>query len=129
NIMNKIHYAFGKDYLKTWTIKDALRVVFQNYIDYGNYHIETVNTNNKDVIKVIITNDYNPESLEFLRLGNTSKDSGDFIGHHGEGLKAAFLIFARENLPFIIFTTKYRLNAGFEQSEHIGETLYIRYNE
>ena len=125
--MSKIHYAFGRDYLKDWTLSDALREVFQNYIDFGEYKVERSATNCGKFDNIKITNDYNPESLEFLRLGNTTKDNGDFIGHHGEGLKAAFLIFAREGLPFNITTRNYILKGKFDYSEEIGETLYIEY--
>lgn len=127
--MNKIHYAFGRDYLKSWTIKDALREVFQNYIDYGHYDVGTKPTGNPDVICVTIANNYNPNNLEFLRLGNTSKDDGKSIGHHGEGLKAAFLIFTREDLFFDVRTPKYRLIGAFQQEAAIGETFHITYTD
>lgn len=127
--MNKIHYAFGRDYLKSWDIKDALREVFQNYIDFGEYNITSRITDCGDYVSVKIENDYKPDSLEFLRLGNTTKDSGDFIGHHGEGLKAAFLIFTRENIAFNICTHKHILKGNFDISEEIGETFNIEYFE
>ena len=127
NTVNKIHYAFGRDYLKSWTIKDALREVFQNYIDYGEYTINIIESNDPDYIGVNIRNNYIPNNLEFLRLGNTSKDDGNSIGHHGEGLKAAFLIFTREGYHFTVETNGKALNGKFEQSEDIGETFNIEY--
>lgn len=127
--MKQIHYAFGRDYLKSWDIKDALREIFQNYIDYGPYNLSVKDTPNPDFVNVTIYNDYDPSSLEFLRLGNTSKDDGKSIGHHGEGLKAAFLIFNREDLYFAINTRRHRLIGGFDNDEAIGETFHITYTD
>lgn len=129
NTMARIQYAFGREYLKGWTIKSALREVFQNYIDYGSYDVEVSQAGSSDLVSVTISNDYRPNSLEFLRLGNTSKTDGTSIGHHGEGLKAAFLIFAREDLYFAVNTGRYRLIPVFEKSNVIGETLTIAYAE
>jgi len=125
--MNKVQYAFGRDYLESWTIEDALREVFQNYIDYGKYDLKVKDTPNPNIVNVTISNDYNPNSLEFLRLGNTSKSDGKSIGHHGEGLKAAFLIFTRENHYFALDTYHYRLIGGFDRSVAIGESFHITY--
>lgn len=126
--MKRIDYAFGRDYLSDWTIEDALREVFQNYIDYGDYDIKTKQVNN-DTVYVTISNHYNPRNLEFLRLGNTSKDDGKSIGHHGEGLKAAFLIFAREDLFFDVVTSRNRLIGAFDTNPDIGEVFHISYTD
>lgn len=123
--MDKISYAFGKDYLSDWGLKEALREVFQNYIDYGEYDIQVNSSENTDNVLVCITNKYLPTGLEFMRLGNSSKSDGTKIGHHGEGLKAAFLIFGREDLYFSVRTNKYILTPIFEDSI-IGETLSIK---
>jgi hypothetical protein len=126
--MGQISYAFGRDYLSNWTLTDALREVFQNYLDYGNYVVNDKETDT-NTIRVMIGNNYIPENLEFMRIGNSSKrNGGDYIGYHGEGLKAAFLVFAREGLPFEIQTNKYILTPKFEQTE-IGEVLAVEYTE
>jgi len=127
-MINKINYGFGKDYISNWGVNEALREVFQNYIDYGDYEISVNEYENSNNVLVNISNNYIPNELEFLRLGSTSKKDGDKIGHHGEGLKAAFLIFAREDLYFRVDTNKYTLTSGFTKSI-IGETLYIDYEK
>ena len=125
----KIEYGFGKEYLSNWTLKEALREVLQNYIDYGEYDIITEEIINKpDLIKVTIRNNYNPDKLEFLRIGNSDKGSNsNAIGHHGEGLKVAFLIFLRENLLFQISSNKFVLKASWKEDHMIGETMTINY--
>jgi len=125
----KIEYGFGKEYLSNWTLIEALREVFQNYIDYGEYEINTYPTEYpSELVHISISNDYNPEKLEFLRIGNSYKgDNNDAIGKHGEGLKMAFLIFLREQLNFKIWTSNYVLSADWSQDDLIGETLRIEY--
>ncbi len=91
---NIIHYGIGKDYLPKWGIKEALREIFQNFIDYGEYDIE-VDTGNNVVAKVTLSNEYKPETLEFLRIGTSIKHGDENIGKHGEGLKMAFLVLGR----------------------------------
>ena len=128
--MGKINYGFGKEYLPNWTIKEALREVLQNYIDYGEYEIGTNHIEgNDDLIKVEISNNYIPDKLEFLRIGNSDKGSNsNAIGHHGEGLKMAFLIFLREELSFAIVTNKFRITATWEEDDMIGQTISINYS-
>ena len=126
--MEKINYAFSKDYISNWGINEALREIFQNYIDYGHYDVVVNSYENSNNLLIHISNDYKPNNLEFLRLGNSTKTNFDKIGHHGEGLKAAFLIFGREDLYFKVFSNKYCLSPGFDDTV-IGETLYISYED
>jgi len=126
----KIDYGFGQEYLPNWTIKEAIREVFQNYIDYGEYNIFIEDIEDTpNYIKVRISNNYIPNKLEFLRIGNTDKgNNSNAIGHHGEGLKVAFLIFLREKLLFQIWTPELVLNPRWNQDVMIGETLAIEYS-
>ena len=127
----KIEYGFGKEYLSKWTIKEALREVFQNYIDYGEYTINTrVVKDNPDFVNIRVSNSYIPNKLEFLRIGNSDKNgNSDAIGHHGEGLKMAFLIFLREGLYFKILSNGLAISATWSNDELVGETLRIQYVE
>ena len=126
----KIEYGFGRDYLPNWTLTEALREVFQNYIDYGEYKIKSFPTRNTDIIRITVSNNYIPNKLEFLRIGNTDKgDNSEAIGHHGEGLKVAFLIFLREGLFFRIRSKFITLDPNWSTDELIGETLRIDYND
>ena len=92
-MINEIQYGFGKEYLPNWNIEHALREVLQNYMDYGKYtYYAKINNDSEELYNVTIKNDYKPNNLEFLRIGNSMKEDGS-IGKHGEGLKMAFLIF------------------------------------
>ena len=124
---NVINYGFGKEYLPNWTIKEALREVFQNYIDYGKYKIKVLSEDNL-LVRLEISNNYKPKNLEFLRIGNSNKGSNkEAIGHHGEGLKIAFLIFLKEQLHFTIRYNDYVIFPKWEHNEIIGDTLSIVY--
>jgi hypothetical protein len=55
----KIEYGFGREYLSSWTLKEALREVFQNYIDYGDYDISIGNVDeDNNSVTVRVANDY-----------------------------------------------------------------------
>lgn len=127
---NIIHYGIGKDYLPNWGIKEALREIYQNFIDYGKYSVTTERVN-KDTISVSITNNYEPTSLEFLRIGTSNKgDNEDALGKHGEGLKMALLIFARIDNHCVITTKTHTYkpifvnNGGIEDCFAISETKH-----
>ena len=78
--MGIINYGFGKEYLPNWGIKEALREVYQNYLDYGDYTVST-KVNKKDntlinfvdlqtlhllifiTMSVIITSNYNKRNI------------------------------------------------------------------
>ena len=125
----QIDYGFGREYLSNWSIKEALREVLQNYIDYGDYNVTTSEHGDNSKVFVTITNNYNPEKLEFLRIGNSDKGSNqDAIGHHGEGLKMAFLIFLREGLTFRMSTPLVVIKADWKQDSMVGETMVIYYD-
>ena len=96
-----IHYGIGKDYLPNWGLPQALREIYQNFIDYGEYDAKSVKYGENVV--VTITNDYKPETLEFLRIGMSNKGGNiNAIGKHGEGLKMALLVMARMDMFCII---------------------------
>ena len=91
-VRNKsVSYGINKEYLKDWTVKEAYREILQNFMDYGTFKVEEIDG------YIVITNDFVPENLDFLSIGYSRKDSGS-IGKHGEGLKMAMMILARENL-------------------------------
>lgn len=124
---NIIHYGFGKDYLKNWSIKEALREIYQNFLDYGDFY--EIVKKRRDKVIVSISNDWKPESLDFLRIGNSKKDGIHTVGKHGEGLKMAFLILSREGLDSKIFTDKYVVYPSYYEDNEIGECFCLKYVE
>lgn len=89
-----INYGINQNYLKHWGINEALREIFQNFLDYGEYKIYTEFT----LEHIIISNSYNPENLEFLSVGYSQKQGRSKRGKYGEGLKMAMLVLAREGI-------------------------------
>lgn len=122
-----IQYGFGLDYLKSWSIQHALREIFQNYLDYGQYQLITTEEKNTGNIIVKISNTYTPTNLEFLRIGNSGKrNDKNTIGQHGEGLKMAFLIFKREGLKVKLRTQTHTFEPVSYNNE-LGECFGIAY--
>lgn len=120
-----IHYGFGSEYLPKWGIKEALREIYQNFLDYGDYEEEVVIADNLATIK--LTNAWAPANLEYLRIGNSKKDNPNAIGHHGEGLKMAFLILLREGFESMIFTNRYAVYPGWYGDKEIGNCFCFNY--
>ena len=126
---NLIQYGFGLDYLEHWEISHALREIFQNYLDFGHYDIQTIEEKHTDNLIVSISNKYKPSNLEFLRIGNSYKrDDATTIGQYGEGLKMAFLVFKREGLKIKLRTQTHEFTPTTYSNE-LGECFGIEYSK
>ena len=125
---NIIHYGFGTDYLKHWGTTEAMREVYQNFLDYGDYKEKVIETKGSDKVRVVLSNDYLPENLDFLRIGNSVKKEGS-IGKHGEGVKMAFMIFSRLGFKSCIITSKYVVTPDSYNDQEIGECFCFRYKD
>lgn len=125
--MNLIHYGFGRDYLKDWGREHAYREVIQNFIDFG--YFEDVVTCSGDLGECIISNGWQPENLEWLRVGNSQKNNVNAIGKHGEGVKMAFMILLREGYNSRIMTPKHVIYPKFVNDQEIGECFCFEYEE
>lgn len=122
-------YGFGLDYLEHWEIQHGLREIFQNYLDYGHYDIQTAEERNTGNIIVSISNTYRPDDFEFLRIGNSGKRNDvSTIGKYGEGLKMAFLVFKREGLKIKLRTQQYEFTPVTYFNE-LGECFGIKYKK
>ena len=89
-----VNYGIGENYLEDWGYKEALREIYQNFIDFGDYEIK-IDKTRYDRVVVTLKNTYIPDSLEFLQIGKSVKTNENSIGKHGEGLKMAFLVLLR----------------------------------
>jgi len=123
---NTIHYGIGREYLSNWGLQQALREIYQNFLDYGDYE-ENVVQLDEHMVRVSVSNDWVPESLDFLRIGNSKKHNPDAIGKHGEGVKMAFLILERLGLKSQIQTQKYNIEPAFNNDPEIGECFCLNY--
>lgn len=123
---NIIHYGFGMDYLPNWGVQQALREIYQNFLDYGDY-TETTFNEHEALTTVILKNHCNPDNLEFLRIGNSQKGGKIAIGKHGEGVKMAFLVLQRAGFASTIYTPKYKVVPSTYVDEEIGTCFCMKY--
>jgi hypothetical protein len=97
--MTRHKLSLSVDYVSTWGVQEALRELFQNAIDWGDWSF----TIDGDRLSIISHN----ASLEpkTILLGSTSKrDDSSKIGVHGEGYKLAMLVLTRLGYPCEIHT-------------------------
>jgi len=116
----------GREYLSNWGIQQAMREIYQNFLDYGDY-TEDVDNSDEHTVIVSVSNDWAPESLDFLRIGNSKKHNPDAIGKHGEGVKMAFLILERLGMKSQIVTHKYVIEPAFNKDPEIGDCFCLNY--
>ena len=114
-----IKFGISRNYIPDWTIVSAIREIFQNYIDFGEYDV-VKNDVGDGKVRITISNKYEPDSLEFLKIGFTNKSSAN-IGGHGEGLKLAGMIFHRQELDFVVRSKLCSLKPVWYDDSDIGE--------
>lgn len=100
-----MEYPISSNYVKSWSVKDAVRELLQNAMDSGEWRIEGSALVNKGTLK--------PE--HFL-LGCSEKLSSDAIGQFGEGLKLALLVLARNGYNTTIFSGNSCYTASMRES-------------
>lgn len=105
----RFELTINSEYVKNWTIEDAIRELYQNAFDN-----EIVSPEKKAKIEydkekeqlLIIS----PDTIlkrDTLLLGVTSKsDNDNTVGCYGEGYKLAMLVFARNNIKAVIKNNK-----------------------
>jgi len=106
-----------KTYVPDWTIEHALRELLQNAIDQGEYLI-SYDTG------ILLIKTFSLLKVEDLFLGNSSKrEDNSKIGQHGEGLKLALLVLARENRHPFIGANEFVMTPSFE-----GQLEVLQFN-
>ena len=89
----KYELSIATTYVENWGVFEALRELFQNAIDQGDweYHYDPV------AKELSIINHNDTLDTDSLLLGNTSKrNDGSKIGEFGEGYKLAVLALLRD---------------------------------
>ena len=119
-----IKYGMSLDYLPDWGIQEALREIYQNFQDFGEF--------DKNIIKkgaykeLVLKNGFKPDSLEFLKIGCSGKrNNSNTVGEHGEGLKMAMMVLLREECPIEIKTPKFTLTPTTYDDPDLGECFAI----
>lgn len=125
---NTIYYGIGRGYLPAWGITEALREIYQNFMDYGDWQDRVISEEGGHV-NVVIENGWQPHGLDFLRIGHSKKDKEGAVGKHGEGIKMAFMILLRNGLTATIHTQTHEVWPEFYIDPQIGECFCLKYHE
>lgn len=113
-----IKFGISENYIPNWGVVQAIREIYQNFIDYGEFDVK-IDKITENHSSVRISNDYKPDNWEFLKIG-FSKKKENSIGGHGEGMKLAGLVFLRNNKKFRIYTSIGRADASYYNDDNIG---------
>lgn len=115
-----IEFGISLNYVSNWGTVQAIREIYQNFIDYGDYDVEVIPIDDT-ISKVTLKNTFKPTSWEFLKIGFSKKNDGA-IGKHGEGLKLAGLVFKRQDLFFTISNCLGTAIPDLYHDEYIGKS-------
>lgn len=116
----KVQYPISPNYVKSWGVKEAIRELIQNAMDSDKDFTIT-----QEAGTICIQN-HGAFSLNALLLGNSEKADGA-IGCHGEGMKLAMLILAREGIAHCIYSGNYHFFGSIETHEQLGAVFCINY--
>lgn len=122
-----VKFGISKDYVPNWGIVQAIREIYQNFIDYGEFEV-VINKITESSSAIRISNDFKPDNWEFLKIGFSKKKDGS-IGKHGEGLKLAGLIFKRNDKMFRISTSIGRADATYYEDDLLGTCYGLSINK
>ncbi len=118
-----VRYGIGEEYLPDWGIQEALREIFQNFKDFGEF-TKKVDVSNSvpGSLAITLTNSYDPgDSGNFLRIGKSYKRGDpDKIGQHGEGLKMAALVLLRNGCDMTIQHNSIGYKPVWYDDKHLG---------
>ncbi len=113
--MKKICTGISPDFVKKWTVEEAVREILQNYLDSRKEFGCNGKISQADGVATV--RDYGPGlQLKHLALG-VSEKSDDCIGRFGKGLKQALLVLARQGRAVTIFSNGLRIKPTVEYSE------------
>lgn len=119
-----LELTINPGYVKDWDTWSALRELIQNALDAHDQGFEMSISRGTGVSKPIkIRNAGVSLSRSTLLLGTTSKDSGEFRGKFGEGMKLALLVLARTGAKVQVFTGADKWVPELSKSDAFGDTL------
>lgn len=100
----KLQYQITADYVRDWSVRDAIRELVANAIDGETTtggKFEAKHDAKKDVLH-LINRDTKVDARALYFGGSLKYGDARLIGQYGEGLKIAMLVLARTNIKLII---------------------------
>ena len=121
--MNNGSIGISPEYVKGWSLEEAIREIIQNYLDVRNeLEVDGSISYNEEKGQAIIK-DFGPGmEMRHLVMGISEK-SEDAIGQFGEGLKLALLVFAREGRKIEIWTNGKKIRPVIEYNDYYETEL------
>lgn len=105
--------SLSADYVADWDSNAAIRELFQNFVDHGDWSYDIVNST-----LTLVSNNAALHASTLL-LGNSSKREGS-IGKFGEGYKLAALVLTRLGYEFYVDTANEHWKASLINSRTYG---------
>jgi len=99
--MKKFELSLSVDYVKHWGVWEAVREIWQNALDFGNYTY-TWENGEPNIMKVT-SKDVALETESLLLGKSTKSNNEDTIGMYGEGFKLALLVLTRMGKTVTIY--------------------------
>lgn len=119
--MKKYIIPMSIDYIKSWTVSEALRELVQNQIDNTSEAITEVNEEG-----LFIGNRTGKLSTSTLVLGSSTKsEDRNKLGEYGEGYKLAMLVLLREGCQITIYNSDKIWKPSFEYVEQYDTKLLV----
>jgi hypothetical protein len=119
-----VSFGIGRDYVSDWGIPEAIREIYQNFKDYGEFDVDSYDSPYGNIVR--LSNTYVPEDLSIFKIGKSIKSEGS-IGKYGEGLKLALLIMLRENRKCKVRSGNYLIEPIFINDDLLGEVLALQF--
>lgn len=116
--MTKIQLSLHKNYVSDWDQNYAIREIVQNIIDNPSNNIIAQENG-----VLFLGNEEGKLDRKTLLLGNSTKQSNDYIGEFGEGYKLALLVLVRMGCSIKIFTHDELWTPYFEKHDVLDEDV------
>ena len=122
----KITLSLSPNYVKDWSLREAIRELLQNGLDQSRKLVES---------ELILDYDAKTKTLRIgatncelkkksLLLGETDKDEND-LGTFGEGYKLAILVLCRQLLEVNVYTGAELWTSNFEHSKEFNANVLV----
>lgn len=130
SITYKKETGFSREYQSDWNLDFAIREIIQNHV-YALQVLQVDGSHSWDNgIATFADNGQGIAKKYFLNGNSGQREIINSPGQFGEGMKLAFLIFAREGKVCKVDTVGYSMEAMFEYNEQMAcEELFFNFSD